>query len=67
MATLATILEAKQKFQVKFPRVSIGISGSKNDYYLVSRVRSEADAKNIPRDFEGVTIQVKVIDHISKS
>ena len=66
MSTLATVLEAKQQMQVLFPRLGIGISGAKNAHYLVVRVRSEADAKAIPADINGVRIEVKTMSHLEK-
>ena len=66
MTTLSTVMEAKQKFQTKFPKHSVGISGSINDHYLAVRVHSEADANNIPKEFHGVRVEVKVVGGVQK-
>ena len=66
MATLSAVMEAKQRFQAKFPRHSVGISGTSNDHYLAVRVHSELDASAVPKEFHGVRVDVKIIGSVQK-
>ena len=44
-----------------FPRLRVGISGPKNEFYLVASVKTDKDAKHIPQDIDGVKIEVRII------
>ena len=67
MATISAVLEAKQKFQVKFPKLHVGIGGVTNNHYLNVWVKTDDEAKRIPKEFEGIRMEVRTMGHITKS
>jgi hypothetical protein len=64
MANLEQVMVARQTLGKMFPKLAIGISGSKENFYLSVKAKDEAEAKKIPTLLDKVKIETKIVGEI---